>query len=335
MKHIFVTGGTGFVGHVLIPLLLLRGWNVKIGVRNEEGLGRLPKGASGVVTGDLCFITDWKPLLDGVDAVVHLAARVHQMNEDQRNSQDAYRRMNVKVTQDLAIAASKAGVRRFVFISSVKAMGESTSPGERWDEASPCFPQDAYGRSKWEAEQLLMNVRHKMGLEVVVLRPPLVYGPRMKGNMPRLLGWVDRGWPLPFGGVGNLRSLLYVGNLVNVICVTLNHPDTLSETFLVSDGEDVSTTELIRRIASALGRPARLFSVPPPLLRLAGKFTGKSAEMDRLLGSLVVDNSKIGRILNWDPPYSFDKCLKETVNEYLINLTSNRVQNRMNSVGRP
>lgn len=316
LKHVLVTGGTGFIGGALIPALLLSGWKVDVGLRDEEGLGRLPDGVRGVVTGDLDLITAWKPFLEGVDGIVHLAARVHQMKEDQQASEEAHQRMNVTVTQVLAVAAGDAGVRRLVFISSVKAMGESTLLGEAWNESVPCAPHDAYGRSKLDAERTLIEISRKTGLEVVILRLPLIYGPGVKANMVRLFRGVDKGFHFPLGTVDNLRSLLYVGNVVDAIRVALEHPAAAGETFLVSDGEDVSTPELIRRIARALCRPARLLPFPPFIMRLVGRMTGNSAKIERLLSSLVIDSSKIQRVLSWKPPYTMEQGLKQTADWY-------------------
>ncbi|MFQ5779944.1 MAG: UDP-glucose 4-epimerase family protein [Nitrospiria bacterium] len=317
MKRVLITGAGGFIGLRLYTSLLEKNFSVCATVRNERDLGRLPKDVTRFVTGNLESVTDWKPFLEGVDAVVHLAARVHRMREEGPDPEAAYQQMNVGVTRALAEAAGKAGVKRFLFLSSVKAMGESTSPGEAWDESSPCFPQDAYGRSKRDAENVLIDVGQRTGLEIVILRLPLVYGPGVKANMARLFKIVARGVPLPLGGIGNARSLIFIGNLVDAILVTLDHPKAAGQTFLVSDGEDVSTPELIRRIAHALNRPARLLPFPPSLLRLAGKLTGRSATVDRLLNSLVVDSSKIGRELNWTPPYSMAQGLEETARWYL------------------
>lgn len=313
MGGILITGGTGFVARSLITLLLSKDWNVYATVRDRKGLGLLPEGVRGVVTGDLDIKTDWKPFLEKVEIVVHLAARVHRMSEDKSEAVEAYQRINVGVTEALANASSWAGVRRFIFISSVKAMGECTQPGEAWSESSPCFPQDDYGRSKYEAEKVLVDIGKKTNLEVVILRLPLVYGPGVKANMARLIRTVDRGFPLPLGTINNKRSLLYVGNLVDAIRVSIDHPAAVGETFLVSDGEDCSTQELIRLIGCALDRPARMVHFPPSIIRLAGRLFGKGAEVERLLGSLVIDSGKIRRTLSWNPPYTMEQGLKQTV----------------------
>lgn len=313
LRNILITGGTGFIARSLISLLLSEGWNVHATVREKRELDRLPSSVTGLVTGNLELTTDWKPFLEKVEIVIHLAARVHRMSEDKSEAVDAYQRINVGVTEALANASSWAGVRRFIFISSVKAMGECTQPGEAWSESSPCFPQDDYGRSKYEAEKVLVDIGKKTNLEVVILRLPLVYGPGVKANMARLIRTVDRGFPLPLGAIHNKRSLLYVTNLVDAIRVSLDHPAAAGETFLISDGEDRSTPELIRLIGRTLDRPARMIDIPPSIIRLAGRVLGKGAEVERLLGSLVIDIGKIRRTLSWNPPYTMEQGLKQTV----------------------
>ena len=312
MKTILITGGTGFIAKVLFPILTSGNFHVRTTLRDRAGLSQLPKGVTGFVTGNLESITDWKPLLEDVDVVVHLAARVHQMNEKASNRETAYDRMNVEVTRTLANACSQAWVKRFIFLSSIKAMGEETKTGTAWNESSPCNPQDAYGRSKHNAERVLNEIGRKTGIAVVILRTPLVYGPGVKANMARLFKIVDQKWPMPLQSVENARSLVYILNLVDAIRVALEHPKAAGQTYLVSDGEDVSTPELIRRIAVAIGKPARLFSVPLSLLRLAGRLTGKLETIDRLIGSLTVDTAKIQNELDWKPPYTMEQGLRET-----------------------
>ncbi|HIL34338.1 MAG TPA: SDR family oxidoreductase [Nitrospiria bacterium] len=312
MKNLLVTGGAGFVAQALFPRVTSAVWKVRATMRDKKQLDRLPNGVSGIITGDMESVTEWKPLLEGIDVVIHLAARVHQMKTSERDAEEAYQRLNVELTRFLAESAGKAGVKRFVFLSSVKAMGEETPPGGAWDESSPCLPQDPYGQSKYDAEKVLIDISQRTGLEVVILRLPLVYGPGVKANMARLFKIVDQGVPLPLGRVKNTRSLIFIGNLVDAICAVLDHPKAAGQTFLVSDGEDVSTPELIRRISQALDRPARLLPLPTSFLRLAGNLTGRSATVDRLLNSLVVDSTKIRRELDWTPPYSMAQGLRLT-----------------------
>ena len=315
-KIVAVTGANGFIGRPVCAMLAREGLEVRAVIREKANAIALPPNVTPVITGDLRFVTDWKPFLDGVDTVVHLAARVHQMKEDQQNAEASYQQMNVGVTQALATASGQTGVRRFILLSSVKAMGESTPPGESWNEDSSCSPQDAYGRSKRDAEKVLIDISRKTGMEVVILRLPLVYGPGIKANMARLFRVVRNGIPLPFARIHNARSLLYVGNLVDAVRVSLDHPSAAGQVFLVSDSEDVSTPALIRRMARALGRPARLIPIPPSLMRWAGDLIGRSEEVDRLFGSLVVDSGKIRRVLNWKPPYTLNQGIKETADWY-------------------
>ncbi len=288
MKIVAVTGSSGFIGQRLMPALAAAGWQARPAGHKPE---------------------TWEPALKGAQAVIHLAARVHRIGETGTEADAACQRDNTELTMALAGAAAAAGVRRLVFLSSVKAMGEATPPGTRWDETAPCHPQDAYGRSKRKAEAALLT---QLGVETVILRAPLVYGPGVKANMARLFKTVKRGLPLPLGGVDNARSLVYVDNLVDALILCLDHPAAAGETFLISDGEDVSTPELVRRIAKALGHTARLLPIPRTLLRAGAALAGRSSEADRLLGSLVVDSSKIRRLLGWAPPYSVDQGLRLT-----------------------
>ncbi len=314
-KRILITGADGFVGRATCAALSKK-YIVQGTVRSNKRLLNLPSDITGIVTDDLSLMIDWKSLLQGTETVIHLAARVHQMREDRSGSMEAYQRINVSMTETLANASSQAGVRRLIFISSVKAMGESTRPGEAWNESSPCDPQDAYGRSKHDAERILTDIGKKTSLEVVILRLPLVYGPGVKGNIARLLTAVSRGIPLPLGGIHNQRSLLYLDNLVDAIRVSIEHPAAAGETFLVSDGEDCSTPKLIRLVGLGINRPVRMFHFPPSIIRLAGRIFGKGAEVERLLGSLVVDIGKIRQTLSWNPPYTMEQGLKRTAHFY-------------------
>jgi len=229
-----------------------------------------------------------------------------------------YRKVNVEGTKCLAIAAAKAGVKRFVFISSIKVNGEGRAAAYTEDDDEA--PVDPYGVSKWEAEQELHKISQTTGIEVVILRPPLVYGPGVKANFYNLLKIVDRGIPLPFAKIDNLRSFIYLDNLIDVIITCINNPRAEGRTFLINDREDVSTPEIIRKIASALGKPARLFFIPPFLMRMAGKLIGKSAAIDRLFGSLTIDSTKIKKEIGWNPPYTIEYGLKETAKWYKKNM---------------
>lgn len=302
--RVLVTGADGFVGRALLPALTKAGHAARAAVR----VPRADSAPDAVAIGDIGPETDWTAALDGIEAVIHLAARVHVMRETATDPLDQFRRVNVEGTRRLATAAA-AGVRRFVFVSSVKVNGEETA--ERpFTEADIPLPEDPYGISKWEAEQILGGTAS--GMETVVLRPPLVYGPGVKGNFLSLLKLCNRGWPLPLGAIGNARSLIYVGNLADALVRAVDHPAAAGETFLVSDGEAVSVPELVRRIAAALDRPARLLPVPPGLLRAGAALIGRPGAAKRLLGSLVVDDQRIRKILAWQPPFTMVEGLRET-----------------------
>jgi UDP-glucose 4-epimerase len=257
-----------------------------------------------VLVPDIASEFDRRTLVEGMDAVVHLAGVAHR-----RESETGMRRVNVDATVKLAEAAA-GSVRRFVFLSSVKVHGEDSGTGAYRETDEP-LPEDAYGRSKLEAERALTSLAERRDLELALLRPPLVYGPGVKGNFLRLLRWVGSGFPLPFGSVHNRRTLLFVGNLVDAIVLSVEHPQARGP-FVLGDEESVSTPELIRRLARALERPARLLSVPPLLLRAAGKLAGLHGEIRRLTGSLAIDASRARELLAWKPPYTLDEGLGET-----------------------
>jgi nucleoside-diphosphate-sugar epimerase len=306
--RILVTGASGFVGSALCPLLEARGHAVRRAIRAS---GSLPGAGETVSVGELSGETDWTGALAGVQCVVHLAARTHVLRERSLDPLAEYRRVNVEATRRLAAQAAAAGARRLVFASSVKVNGEE-SPGRPFTEADDPRPQDAYGLSKREAEQALRALERETGLEVVVLRPPLVYGPGVKGNFLRLLQLVARGVPLPLASVRNRRSLIYVGNLADAILAACEAPQAAGRTYLVSDGEPVSTPELVRAIARALGVAPRLLPCPPALLRAAAALAGRGQEAHRLLGSLEVDGSRIARELGWRPRASLAEGLAQT-----------------------
>jgi nucleoside-diphosphate-sugar epimerase len=279
-----------------------------------ENTSSLVDSVEPIVVEPLGIDTTWKHALAGVDTVIHLAARVHIMDDTSNDPLSEFRRVNVAGTARLACEAAKAGVNRFVFISSVKVHGEeSLSP---YTTCSPLLPSDFYGVSKWEAEQSLRNIEAETGLEVVVVRPPLVYGPGVKANFLTIMKIVSRGIPLPLASISNRRSLIYVGNLVDALTACAIHPAASAQTYLVSDDDDISMPELVRRTAATLGVPARLFKVPVALMRLAGKMTGKSDVVNRLTGSLTVDCSKIKQELNWKPPFTMKEGLAETAKWY-------------------
>lgn len=300
---ILVTGANGFVGRALHARLRREGKPTRA-VSRGRAEGCVPVGA-------IDTNTDWSGLLSGVEAVVHLAARVHVMRETSDDPLRAFRITNVEVTESLARQAARAGVKRFVFVSTIKVNGEGRD--EAYRETDVPAPEDAYAISKWEAEQGLWRIARETGLEVVVLRPPLVYGPGVKANFRRLLDIVARGWPLPLGGIRNHRSLLYLGNFIDAILTCLTHPEAAGQTFLLDDGQPVSTPELVRAVARAMNRPACLIAVPPSVLAFAGTLAGRRMVVARLTGSLWVDSSLIRTRLGWAPPYSLEAGLAETV----------------------
>ena len=319
MGKYLVTGPDGFVGTKLCSRLLQDGFSVR---GAQFAPAPLPAGCESVVVGDLAEATNWDVALSGVDRVVHLAARVHIMNDDSADPLEAFRRVNVEGTRALAEAAVRAGVQRFVFISTVKVLGEAT-PDRPFTADDIPSPEDPYGNSKLEAEKLLTRLSHESGMEVTIVRPPLVYGPGVCANFLKLLTVVNKGIPLPFGLVKNRRSLVGVDNLVDFLACSLTHERAANETFLVSDGHDLSTADLVRAIARATGRRPMLLPVPPALMKLAGSLLGKRAEVDRLCGSLALDISKGRKLLGWTPPVSVEDGLRETMEWFLKEKSSN------------
>lgn len=305
-----VTGVTGFVGRRLAMRLHDEGHHVRGLARRTGSLPELPVELIGV--GAVHGSTNWNRALVGIDVVIHLAARTHEIGDRRGGDLAEYRPVNVEGTRQLAEAAACCGVRRLVFISSIKVNGERTSekPFQAGDHPAP---EDAYGISKSEAEQVLFDVAGKSDLEPVVVRPPLVYGSGAAGNFARLCQAVRRGYVLPLGSVDNRRSLVALDNLVDLIVRCATHPAAPGQVFLISDGEDLSTPELIRRMARAMGRPARLIPLPPALLRIAGRLTGRSAEVRRLLDSLQVDIDATCQTLQWFPPITVDEGLRRAV----------------------
>lgn len=317
MKNVLVTGASGFIGQALCSRLFVDGWGVCAALRNS-GRGRaLVPGCERRVVGEIGPDTDWLPLLKEVDIVVHLAARVHVMRERESDPLAEFRRVNVEGTLNMARQASVAGVQRFVYLSSIKVNGEETVTGRSFSEEDQPAPQDAYAVSKWEAEQGLRELADKTGLEVVIIRPPLVYGPGVKANFLAMMQWLTRGVPLPLSAIRNRRSLVALDNLVDMIITCLVHPSAANQTFLVADGEDLSTPELFRRTGEALGKPSRLLPVPVGMLETGARLLGKRAVVQRLCGSLHVDISKARMLLGWNPPQSVDQALRLTAHHFL------------------
>jgi UDP-glucose 4-epimerase len=308
---ILVTGATGFVGKAVVQRLLAvdESGCVAVAVRRDDQ--KWPERVLPHMMGELEPATNWSVALEGVSLIVHCAARVHIMQESATDPLEEFRRINVQSTLNLARQAVAARVLRFVFVSSIKVNGEATQLGRLFTADDTPAPLDAYGVSKMETEQGLREITRQTGMEVVIIRPPLVYGPGVKANFATMMRWLNRGVPLPLGAIHNQRSLVALDNLVDLIVTCFTHPAAANQTFLVSDGEDVSTTDLLRRLGQALGCPARLIPVPVSWLKLLSAAVGKQDVAQRLCGSLQVDISKTRRLLGWTPPLSLDEGLKK------------------------
>jgi len=308
--NILVTGADGFVGRALCPALTAVGHHVRRAVRSLPNTQ--PHDSDTVAVGDIGGSPDWATALAGIEVVVHLAGRAHVVREaNKTDPARLYRQTNVDGTERLARAAVTAGVRRFVFVSSIKVNGEATSDTP-FRETDPPRPEDDYGRSKWAAEQVLAAIARESSLQVVIVRPPLIYGSGVKGNVARLLGLLERGIPLPLASIANRRSLIGLGNLCTALRACIEHDAAAGETFLVNDGQDVSTPDLIRMLAQGLGKRARLLPVPQALLRSAAALTGSGA-LARLTGSLTVDSTHIRARLAWRPQRSMAQEIADMV----------------------
>ena len=305
--HFLVTGATGFVGRAVCVEAAARGHRVRGAVRVQApGAARLDSVAVGSIGPD----TDWQDALQDIDVVIHLAARVHVMQDHSADPLAAFRYTNVQATLKLARQAAAAGVKRFIFISSVKVIGEKSLPGQPLTADDTPAPCDPYGVSKMEAEQALRDIASKTGMALVIIRPPLVYGPGVKANFASMMRWLSRGIPLPLGAIDNQRSLVALDNLVDLIMLCCHHPAAANQLFMVSDGEDLSTTGLLQRMGRALGHPARLIAVPPRWLLAGAALVGKAGAISRLCGSLQVDITKTRQLLGWQPPLTVDEGLQ-------------------------
>ena len=307
MSCVLLTGSGGFIGRALCVEAVARGIVLRGTSRSQSGL---PKGIENVVIESIGDSADWGAALNGCNAIIHLAARVHVMEDANADPLAEYRRVNVFGTLNLAQQAAKRGVRRFVFVSSIGVNGALTfkKPFTAEDQAQPHSP---YAQSKYEAELGLQALAAETSMEVVIIRPPLVYGPQAPGNFGSLMRWLQRGIPLPLGAIHNQRSLVALDNLVDLIVTCIAHPAAANQTFLVSDGEDVSTSELLRRMGRAMNHPARLIPVPAGLLKTAAALLGKRDMTQRLCGSLQVDIEKTRQLLGWRPPLTLDQGLKK------------------------
>ncbi|UVJ42785.1 SDR family oxidoreductase [Pseudomonas sp. LS1212] len=312
-----LTGATGFVGGAILKRLCQQGYPVTAVSRTPLNTQDLP--AKVVRVDALDGSTAWQDSLKGVEVVIHSAARVHVMHDTEADPLAAFRKVNVEGTLNLARQAAGAGVRRFIFISSIKVNGEGTRKGQAYRADDAPAPADPYGISKKEAEEGLMALARSTSLEVVIIRPVLVYGPGVKANFLAMMKWLDKGVPLPLGAIDNRRSLVALDNLVDLVLVCVTHPAAANQTFLVSDGEDLSTTSLLKRMAVALGKPARLLPVPSWLLELAARLLGKRALSQRLNGSLQVDIEKTRTLLGWEPPVAVDDALAQTARHFKEN----------------
>ena len=310
---ILITGASGFVGGALLRRLAQEHNGIRVVAASRRAQPSWPANVHFAEVGDVSSTTDWSVALSGVEVVVHCAARVHVMLDDAADPLEAYRFTNVNGTLRLARQAADAGVGRFVFVSSIKVNGETSQPYRPFHADDQPAPLDPYGISKMEAEIGLRELEARTGMAVVIVRPPLVYGPGVKANFASMMRWVSRGVPLPFGAIHNLRSMVALDNLVDLLLTCLQHAAAVGQTFLVSDGEDVSTTELLRRTARAMGIKPVLLPLPAFLLEKGAGLLGKQLLAQRLCGSLQVDIGKTRQMLDWAPPLTLDQGLKKAV----------------------
>lgn len=308
-KVILVTGANGFVGTYVCKALIESGYKVRGVVRHKESM--LIEQVEKIVVTDIDGTTNWSQALMNVDTVIHLAARVHKMKENSNNPLLEYRTVNSIGTEWLAKNCIKYSVKRFIFISSIKVNGEERNIAYKEDDVPA--PKDDYGISKLEAEEALRRIAKISSLETVILRPPLIYGCGVKANFERLIHIVNKGTPLPLGKIKNKRSLLYVDNLVDLILNCITHPNAANKTYLVSDEQDLSTPELVEMIATAMNKKAKIFSLPLIFLKVLGLFTRKTSSIDRLIGNLTIDNSKVFNELSWSPPIKVSEGIYKTI----------------------
>jgi nucleoside-diphosphate-sugar epimerase len=308
-----ITGANGFVGKALCAELARRGHFVRAAVREvNQPIENIAIASVGSIDG----VTDWTAALSNIDVVIHLAARVHVMQDTSEEPLEEFRKVNVQGTENLARQTVDSGVKRLVYVSSIGVNGLQTKFDNIFTETDTVNPHNAYAISKWEAEQKLLQICNTTGLDVVVIRPPLIYGADAPGNFAKMIKVISKGIPLPLASACNRRSLIYIGNLVDALILCAIHPDAAGQTYLVSDGEDISTPELLLKLGLAMDKQVRLFSVPKVLLYIAAHFTGKNEEFDRLFGSLKIDSKKIRNQLKWQPPYKLKDGLNLTGQAY-------------------
>jgi nucleoside-diphosphate-sugar epimerase len=312
MKKILITGASGFIGQSLCQVLSRSNYSVRGAIRSLNSFSTNTD-IEFVPVGDISLKTNWKDVLEDIDCVIHCAGRAHITNELETDPLKAYQLVNVEGTRRLAEQSIKAGIKRFIFLSSVGVLGIHTNERSPFSINDNPNPVEDYAISKLEAENVLFNLSNKTDLDVVVLRTPLVYGPNAKGNISRLLKLLNYGIPLPFGSIINQRSMIGLDNMVDLLIRCIEHPDAAGKTFLVSDGNDLSTPEFINHIASSMGYTSRIFSTPIFLLKLVGFLLGKQKEIDRLVGSLKVDSSYVQKTLKWIPPVSVAEGIKRMV----------------------
>lgn len=314
--NILITGANGFVGRTLCEFLADKQYRICTVVRRLHDESIVRPEVRNYVVKDITGDTDWSEILADIDIVIHLAARVHVMDDKADDPKAEFYKVNVEGTVNLARQAQKEGVKRFLFLSTVKVNGEETNVTP-FTEKDPPAPKDFYGMSKYEAESRLWSIAAESGLEVVVIRCPLIYGPNVKGNFLRLLQLAESRVPLPLASIRNKRSIVSIDNLIDFLVRCIEHEAASGQTFLISDGEDLSTPELITRITREMGHSSRLFAFPPTLLKRICAIFGCRSLMDRLSGSLQVDIQKAEKILNWHPAYTIDEGVAKTVKWFL------------------
>lgn len=308
---VLITGASGFVGQAVAKALSLNGHEIVRTVRKKQ--------IDALTVGDIGPETNWEEALNKCGVVIHLAARVHVMNEKSLDPMTEFRRVNVEGSAALARQAAAAGVKRFIFLSSIKVNGEYTESGQPFTASDAPRPEDSYGISKYEAEKILQAIASETGMEVVIIRPPLVYGPGVKANFESMMHWLSRGLPLPLAAITeNRRSLVAIDNLVDLVMTCLDSPNAANQTFLVSDGEDLSTAQLLERMGAAMGKPACLFYLPSALLKLGTILFNRPSTYQRLCGTLQLDITKAKQLLGWAPPVSVQEGLRRAAEGYRI-----------------